>query len=98
MGIRSNAKNSMIYNSNNQKMVEPQLSTRNAPNHSHFAPGMNEYPSSGQPAILREVSNNLQKSGDIVHSKVERQNSFALHGNKQRGASSFGNNKLIMGQ
>ena len=30
------AQNSAIYNSNNQKMVEPQLSTRNAPSQSHF--------------------------------------------------------------
>ena len=54
MGVRSgNAKNQAIYNSNNQKMVEPQLSTRNAPNHSHFAPGMSDQPS-GQ-AILRDL-------------------------------------------
>ena len=98
MGVRSgNAKNQAIYNSNNQKMVEPQLSTRNAPNHSHFAPGMSDQPS-GQ-AILRDlpISNNLQKSGDIVHSKVDRQNSFALYGNKRAGATSFGH-KLMAPQ
>jgi hypothetical protein len=83
------AQNSAIYNSNNQKMIEPQLSTRNAPIQSHFVAE-----NSGQ-AILRDlpITNNLQKSGEQLHAKIDRQNSFALYGNhasKRQMASGFG--------
>jgi len=88
--------NSAIYNSNTQKIVEPQLSTRNAPNHSHFVAGINEH---SVQAPLRDlpITNNLQKSGDLVHCKVDRQNSFALYGNKRGGTTSFGQ-KLVTQQ
>ena len=88
--------NSAIYNSNTQKIAEPQLSTRNAPNHSHFNAGINDHTVQ---APLRDlpISNNLQKSGDLIHCKVDRQNSFALYGNKRGGTSSFGQ-KLVTQQ
>ena len=72
--------NPAIYNSNNQKMVEP-LSNRaaNAPNHAYFAASSNEQmqhqqATNGQAAILREmpITNNLQKSGGELHCKVDR--------------------------
>ena len=44
--------NSAIYNSNNQKMVEPQLSTRNAPQNPGYMASMND--TSGQ-GVLREM-------------------------------------------
>ena len=79
------AQNPAIYNSNNQKMVEP-LSNRaaNAPNHAYFAAsghtneqqmaqsGPMTTATNGGQAILREVPLNLQKSGEIHHCKVDR--------------------------
>ena len=84
--------NPAIYNSNNQKMVEPQLSTRNAPPQAHFGATSTEHAAQ---AILRDlpIHHNLQKSGEFAHGKVDRQNSFALYGNQnKRGgtAISFG--------
>ena len=59
-------------------MVEPQLSTRNnAPAQSHFgAATASEQPGAGG-AILRDLPiHNLQKSGEGLTGKVDRQNSF----------------------
>ena len=93
------AQNSAIYNSNNQKLAEPQLSTRNAPAQQHFGAQQQSSEHGGCP-ILRDLpigNHNLQKSGEPMHSKVDRQNSFALypHQGKRTGggsmAGTFGN-------
>ena len=66
---KMSGQNPALYNSNNQKLVEPQLSTRNGQNQAYFAgSGVNE-----PQAILRDlpITNNLQKSGEL-HSKVDR--------------------------
>lgn len=86
---------SAIYNSNNQKIAEPQLSSRNnnVPALNHFAGSINN--ASGQATILSElpVPTNLQKSGEVPHSKVDRQNSFVLHG-KRSGTAATLSHKL----
>ena len=78
-GLKKNMQNSSSYNSQ-QRGVEPQISARNAPNHSLFMAGM-----PGQQVPLQEMplNENLQKSGETG---IERHNSFALYG-KRNGTS-----------
>ena len=82
------SKNPALYNSNNQKMVDPQLSSRNAPNQSNFVAGNSDISN----APLRDLPINLQKSGDLEHNKVNRQASFALYPGKR--SSNFPHQKL----
>lgn len=85
---------SAIYNSNNQKMADSQLSSRNAnaPSHSLFGASSSNNNNGGQILSELAMNNNLQRTGEMPHHcKVDRQNSFVLHNNnvKRAGTSAI---------